>query len=193
MKSSRSNVRRTSAQARAVINTGRSLLAGKTKARSMETTSSTREIWERKPTHVAVDSKGNLERFLSTSLRTHGLAISFQPCFAAISRMALDAPDLERQAARRTLVSRKIVTLLREISCIPLRHQQPICRWFPWEYHGQEGVHPQHREGGSEGKQQAPSSPQWEEHRQLLQFPRENSSADNILESCICRIRLENE
>ena len=77
--SSRSSVRRTSAQANAVIKTGRSLLAGKTNARSMETTSSTREIRERKATHVAVDSKGNLERFFSTSFRTHGLAMSFQP------------------------------------------------------------------------------------------------------------------
>ena len=76
---------------------------------------------------LQTDSKGNLERFLSTSLRTHGLAISFQPCFAAISRMALDAPDLERQAARRTLVSRKILMLPQENFCIPLRHQQPIC------------------------------------------------------------------
>lgn len=141
MKSSRSSVSRTSAQAKAVIKTGRSLLAGNTKARSIETTSSTREMRERKPTHVAVDSKGNLERFFSTSLRTHGLAVSFQPCFAAISIMALDAPNLERQAARRTLVSRKILTLLREIFCIPLRHQQPICRWFPLEYHGRVGVH----------------------------------------------------
>ena len=148
MKSSRSSVRRTSAQAKAVIKTGRSLLAGKTKARLMETTSSTREMRERKPTHVAVDSKGNLERFLSISLRTHGLAISFQPCFAAISRMALDAPDLERQAARRTLVSRKILTLLREIFCIPLRHQQPTCRWLTLEYHAQGAVHLHHREGG---------------------------------------------
>lgn len=183
MKSSRSSVRRTSAQARAVIKTGRSLLAGKTKARSMETTSSTREIRERKPTHVAVDSKGNLERFFSTSLRTHGLAISFHPCFAAISRMALDAPDLERQAARRTLVSRKILTLLREIFCILLRHQQPICRWLSWECRGQEVVHLQHREGGSAGKQQVPSSPRWEEHRQLLQFPRANSCQNCIPET----------
>ena len=63
MKSSRSSVRRTSAQASAVIKTGRSLLAGKTKALSIETTSSTSEILERKPAHVAVVSKGNLERF----------------------------------------------------------------------------------------------------------------------------------
>jgi hypothetical protein len=56
-------------------------LTGNTKARSIETTSSTREMRERKPTHVAVDSKGNLERFFSTSLRTHGLAVSFQSLF----------------------------------------------------------------------------------------------------------------
>ena len=148
MKSSRSSVRRTSAQAKAVIKTGRSLPAGKTKARSMETKSSTREMRERKPTHVAVDSKGNLERFLSTSLRTHGLAMSFQPCFSAISIMALDAPDLERQAARRTLVSRKILRLPREIYCIPLRHQQPMCRWLPVEYRGREEVRRQCGEGG---------------------------------------------
>jgi hypothetical protein len=141
MKSSRSRVRRTSAQSRAVIKTGRSLLAGKTKALSIETTSSTSEILERKATHVAVDSKGNLERFFSTSSRTHGLTMIFQPCLGAKSRMALEAPDLERQAARRTLVSKKILTLLREIFCIPLRHQQPICRLFPWEYHERVGVH----------------------------------------------------
>ena len=140
MKSSRSSVRRTSAQASAVIKTGRSLLAGKTKARSIETTSSTSEILERKATHVAVDSNGNFERFFSTSSRTHGLAISLQPCFAAISIIALDAPELERQAARRTLVSRKILTLLREISCSLLRHQQPIYRWLPLEYRAQAGV-----------------------------------------------------
>jgi len=193
MKSSRSSVRRTSAQANAVIKTGRSLLAGKTKARSMETTSSTSEILERKATHVAVDSKGNLERFFSTSLRTQGLAISFQPWSEAISRIALEAPDLERQAARRTLVSRKMLTLLREIFCIPLRHQQPTCRWLPWECRGQEVAHLQHREGGSAGKQQVPSSPRWEEHRQLLQFPRANSCENHIRESWICRIRLRSD
>ena len=87
-------MRRTSAQASAVIKTGRSLLAGKTKARSIETASSTSEILERKATHVAVDEKGNLRDF-STSSRTHGLAISLQSCFVAISMIALDAPDLE--------------------------------------------------------------------------------------------------
>lgn len=148
MKSSRSSVRRISAQARAVIKTGRSLLAGKTNARSMETTSSTSEILERKATHIAVDSKGNLERFFSTSFRTHGLTISVQPCVGAKSRTALEAPDLERQAASRTLVSRKILTLLRENFCIPLRHRQPICQWLTLEYREQEGAHLQLLEGG---------------------------------------------
>ena len=62
--------------------------------------------------------------------------------------MALEAPDLERQAASRTLVSRKILTLLREIFCIPLRHRQPIYQWLTLEYREQEGAYLQLLEGG---------------------------------------------
>jgi hypothetical protein len=58
-------MRRTSANASAVIKTGRSLLVGKTKARSIETTLSTSEILERKATYVAVDAKGNWRDFFN--------------------------------------------------------------------------------------------------------------------------------
>jgi hypothetical protein len=56
-----------------VIKTGRSLLAGKNKARSMDATSSTSEIRERKATHVAVDSKEIWKDFFQPHFEPMGL------------------------------------------------------------------------------------------------------------------------